>query len=138
MIPITPKLWGYVGICAGVLVLVAAVLWQANSLMKKGIELGKAKSTIETLEGEVKEATAWKDDALLTMAARDLSIETWQRTASAFEISYNEALLRQPEIIYRDIAARVPEVIPMGNCDVAAVASWHLLREAGLVGGVPP
>ena len=138
MIPITPKLWGYVGIGAGVLVLVAAVLWQANSLMKKGIELGKAKSTIETLEGEVKEATAWKDDALLTMAARDLSIETWQRTASAFEISYNEALLRQPEIIYRDIAATVPEVIPMGNCDVAAVASWHLLREAGLVGGVPP
>jgi hypothetical protein len=72
------------------------------------------------------------------MAARDVSIDRWQRTASAFEISYNEALLRQPEIIYRDIAATVPDVIPMGNCDVAAVASWHLLREAGLVGGVPP
>ena len=134
----TSKMYGYLGIGAGVLVLIAAVLWQANSLMNKGIELGKAKSTIETLEEEVKEATAWKDGAVKIMAARNLSIESWQRTASAFEISYNEALLRQPEIIYRDIAATVPHAIPVGNCDVAAVASWHLLREAGLVGGVPP
>jgi len=138
MIPMTPKMYGYVGIGIGILILAAAVLWQANSLMKKGIELGEAKSTIKGLRTEVEKATEWKDTTLNLLNEQKTSIETWQTTASGFEVAYQEALLRQPRVIYREIAATVPEVIPIGDCDVAAVASWHLLREAGLVEGVPP
>jgi len=70
--------------------------------------------------------------------ARDNEIVNWQTTATDFEDLYLEALARQPNIIYRDVIRTVPELIPIGDCDVAAVASWHLLREAQTREGVPP
>lgn len=139
MIPAIP--WKLVGVGALVLAIIVAAMGLINYGQKVGrleAKNTKLKAEKADLIVEVEEATAWKDKTLKIMAARDVSIQKWQRTASAFEISYQEALLRQPEIIYRTMAARVPDVIPVGNCDVAAVASWHLLREAGLVGGVPP
>lgn len=50
-----PKLWGYVGIGIGVLALIAVIGWQMNSLMKKGIELGEARATIEDLREKLKD-----------------------------------------------------------------------------------
>lgn len=51
----TPKLWGYLGVGVGVLALIAAVIWQMNVAVKRGIELGEARATIEDLRGKLKE-----------------------------------------------------------------------------------
>ena len=51
MIP--SKLWGYAGIAAFIMALAAVIIWQANSLMHKGIELGQAKAVEKGLREEV-------------------------------------------------------------------------------------
>jgi len=51
----TPKLAGYLGIGVGVLALIVALVWQMNVAVKRGIELGEARATIEDLRGKLKE-----------------------------------------------------------------------------------
>ncbi len=55
MIPIPPKIWGYVGIGIAILLVVGVIMAQANSLIKKGEKLGRAESVIEGLRAELKE-----------------------------------------------------------------------------------
>lgn len=66
----TPKLWGYVGIGIGVLGLIAVIAWQMNSLMNKGIELGKAQATIEDLREKLKEKRDADREAWDTLRAK--------------------------------------------------------------------
>lgn len=53
MIP--TKLWGYIGVGAAGLALIGLVLWQMNSLMKKGVALGKAEAEIEKRDERIVE-----------------------------------------------------------------------------------
>ena len=129
----TGKLYGYVGIGIAILALIGVVAWEMNSLMKKGIELGKAKSEIAFLEAQVEQANknvaSAKETLKLTKDARD----RWLTAAANYEQLYNASLEVEPRIIYRTHIERIPEVIPLGNCDTAAVASWELLHDAGII-----
>lgn len=142
MIPILTNIpWKLIG--AGTLIL--AIIVAAIGLVNYGQKLERLKTAnkelkadIKELKVEVEEGTAWKDRTLALLNEQGTSLKTWQTTANQFETAYNEILNRQPRVVYRDVAVTVPEYIPVGDCNRAALASWNLLRESGLVEGVPP
>ena len=133
--------WKLVGVGALILAIIVAAIGLINygqKLEKLRTANKELRADNKELKGEIKKATEWKDTTLGLLNEQKTSLETWQTTANQFEVAYQEILNRQPRVIYRDVAVTVPEYIPIGDCNAAAVASWHLLRESGLVEGVPP
>jgi hypothetical protein len=61
---ISPKMWAYLGVGVGVLGLIAIIAWQMNSLMEKGVELGKAEATINDLRESLKETRDRKSEEI--------------------------------------------------------------------------
>lgn len=132
MIPLGAVPWKAIG--AGALVL--AIILAAIGLVNYGQKLGKAQAEIERLEGEVKEATAWKDDVLGRLSSLDSSIESNTLAVDGAFAGYQEALLQPPHIVtsWREVAADVPTTIQLGDCDRAATNAWDVLKASGLIG----
>ena len=118
-------------------VIVALVLGLSIMLINYGEKLGKCKAENVRLEGEVKEAIAWKEDALKKMTAKDEAIGRWAITADSFEMRYMALAAEPPQIItrWREIATEVPIAVPLGDCDRAATNAWDVLMQAGVTGG---
>jgi hypothetical protein len=119
---------------AGLLAL--ALIGAIIGLIKYGQKLGKMEAENTRLEQEVDEANAWKADLLTRLEGVDTSMAA---TASAIENAdarYAELVMRPPHIVtsWREVAADVPDTIPLGNCDRAATNAWDVLKEAGLIG----
>lgn len=124
---------------AGVLIL--ALIGAILGLINYGQKLGKLEAEKTRLAGELVKASDWKDRQLKIMAAKDAAVVTWETKAAAFEREYLHILNNrpEPEVItrWRNIATDVPALIPLGDCDIAAVEAWNVLNRAGMA-GVPP
>ena len=124
---------------AGLLIL--ALIGAIIGLINYGQKLGKAQVEVKRLKVELVKADEWKEKTLVFMKKQAEDIGKWQAVADAFEESYLIELGRAPDthIVYREIAATVPEHIALGDSHRAAVDAWDVLEGAGLTGeGVPP
>ena len=124
---------------AGLLIL--ALIGAIIGLINYGQKLGKEQAENKRLRAELVEADEWKEDAIAAMTLEGKSIEEWKTAADGFQDAYLIELGRAPDthIVYREIAATVPEHIALGDSHRAAVDAWDVLQGAGLTGeGVPP
>ncbi len=122
----------------GALVLILAILGCIMGLINYGQKLERVKQKNIELKAELLEASAWKDKQLKIMTAKDAAELEWKAKATKFEVEYNYLIANPPEaeVItrWRDIASTVPDVVPLGDCDKAAVEAWKVLHEAEIVG----
>lgn len=111
----------------------------AMYLINYGQKLERALVEVERLEGELEKANTNTETCLGSVDDAHKAELRWQTAANNFEINYRRELERRsmPRIIYREAAAVVPIVVPVGDCDRAAVAAWDVLRDASVVGRDP-
>lgn len=105
MIP--PKVWAYLGVGIGVLGLMGLVFWQANSLMKKGVALGKAESTIERLRETIKiqrdaDRTEW-DKLREDLVVCNERVDAAEAAGNAWKEEADRIKLRPPRIVTVEI-----------------------------------
>ena len=127
--------WRLIGMVGVILLVMAGAIY----LMNYGQKLERALGEVERLEGELEKANGNTETCLTSLDETEKAELRWQDAAANFEIEYRREMERrsQPRIIYREAAATVPIVVPVGDCDRAAVAAWDVLRAASVVGRDP-
>lgn len=120
----------------GVGVLAVVLILCVIGLINYGTKLGRAQVEIERLEGEVKEANAWKAEVLTRLDNVGASIDANVTVTNDAFTRYEELILLPPHTVtsWREVAADVPTTVRLGDCDAAAVDAWDVLKAAGLIG----
>lgn len=119
----TAKLIG-VGVLA--LALIGSIIWliqYAEDNAKKDLEIARLEKELVRIEKSRETAIGHCYD----------TVRDWIKKSSEWQMAYTRELAKAPrtEVIYRDVAATVPQVVPLGDCDRAATNAYDLLIAIG-------
>lgn len=125
MIPIPVNIpWKLIGV--GVLVLV--ILLSGLKLVAIGKDSAKKDALIEELSADLVTCIAGQTKLIGELARVRRELVNLETVAYEANARYAEVLNRPPAIRYLPYAGNVTTTIPVGNCDIASAAAWHLLE----------
>jgi hypothetical protein len=116
---------------AGVLIL--ALIGAVMGLINYGQKLGVAQMENIRLEGELAKETNNVLQLKIALEESYDSVDRWREATAEHVRRYDALLNAAPRVVYRDVAATVPAAVPTGDCDIAALGAWSVLRTAGVV-----